>query len=162
MIEIWQECASLDTTRQRLADKVRKVMKKGWIPDLNLLEILQKINNDQDSNTVPDVARINKQKEPTKMTRQLQKVEMPHRSPQNDTKKIPNWKTPNQDGIHDFWFKKFTFIHDRLSLKMDRRLQGAHVPKWITKQHWSKKTQAKEPSQPTTDPLLIYWWCGKY
>ena len=23
-------------------------------------------------------------------------------------KKIPNWKTPGPDGIHGFWFKKFT------------------------------------------------------
>ena len=28
-------------------------------------------------------------------------------------KKISNWKTPGHDGIHGFWFKKFTSIHDR-------------------------------------------------
>ena len=31
---------------------------------------------------------------------------------QNDTKKKSNWKTPGHDGIHSFWFKKFTSIHD--------------------------------------------------
>ena len=29
-------------------------------------------------------------------------------------KKISNWKTPGHDGIHGFWFKKITSIHDRL------------------------------------------------
>ena len=29
-------------------------------------------------------------------------------------KKIPNWKTSDHDGIHRFWFKKFTSINDRL------------------------------------------------
>ena len=28
-------------------------------------------------------------------------------------KKVSNWKTPGHDGIHGFWFKKFTSIHDR-------------------------------------------------
>ena len=32
------------------------------------------------------------------------------------TQKISNWKTPGHDGIHGFWFKKFTSIHDRLAL----------------------------------------------
>ena len=36
------------------------------------------------------------------------------------------------DGIHGFWFKKFTFIHDRLALEINRTLQGAQVPEWIT------------------------------
>ena len=40
-------------------------------------------------------------------------------------KRISNWKTPGHDGIHGFWFKKFTFIHDRVALKIKRYLQGA-------------------------------------
>ena len=27
-------------------------------------------------------------------------------------KKIANWKPPALDGIHRFWFKKFTSVHD--------------------------------------------------
>ena len=27
-------------------------------------------------------------------------------------KKISNWKAPGYDGIHGFWFKEFTIIHD--------------------------------------------------
>ena len=56
-----------------------------------------------------------------------------HRFTQNDTKKISNWKTPDNDGIHGFWFKKFTSIHHRLALEMNKCLQGAHVPEWMTK-----------------------------
>ena len=40
-------------------------------------------------------------------------------------KRIPNWKTSDHDRIHGFWFKKFTSIHDRLALEMNRCLQGA-------------------------------------
>ena len=40
-------------------------------------------------------------------------------------KRISNWKTPSHDGIHGLWFKKFTSIHGRLTLEMNRRLQGA-------------------------------------
>ena len=38
-----------------------------------------------------------------------------HQFTQNDTKKlkkISNWKTPGHDGVHGFWFKKITSIHD--------------------------------------------------
>ena len=53
-----------------------------------------------------------------------------HRFTQNDTKK---WKTPGHDGIHGFWFKKFTSIYDRLALEMNKCLQKAHLPEWVTK-----------------------------
>ena len=29
------------------------------------------------------------------------------------SQKISKWKTPGHDGIHGFWFKKFTSIHNR-------------------------------------------------
>ena len=61
MIEILQQCASFQTS-QRLADQVRTMVKKGWFSDLEILEIHQKINNQQDSNTVPDTSNINKKK----------------------------------------------------------------------------------------------------
>ena len=48
-------------------------------------------------------------------------------------KRIPNFKTPSHDRIHGLWFKKFTSIHDRLALEMNRCLQGAQVPDWMTK-----------------------------
>ena len=48
-------------------------------------------------------------------------------------KKVSNWKTPGHDGIHGFCFKKFTSIHDRLALEMNKCLQTAHVTEWMTK-----------------------------
>ena len=74
MIEIWQECASFQTS-QKLTDQVRTIIKKGWFSDLEILEIHQKINNEQDSNTVPDTSNENS---PTEMKHQLWKMETPH------------------------------------------------------------------------------------
>ena len=65
MIEIWQECSSLQTS-QRLADQVRTIIKKGWFSVHEILEIHQKINNEQGSNTVPDTSNISIQKQPNR------------------------------------------------------------------------------------------------
>ena len=63
MIEIWQEYASFQTTRQRLANQVRTILMKGWFSDLEIQEKHKKINNEHDNNTVPDTSRINRQKQ---------------------------------------------------------------------------------------------------
>ena len=52
MIEIWQECATFQTTIQRLTDQVRAIIKKGYFSDLEILKIYQKTNNEQDSKTI--------------------------------------------------------------------------------------------------------------
>ena len=62
MIEIWEEYASFQIISQRLADQVRTIIKKGWFSDFETLEIHQKINNEQDSDSVPGTSIINKQK----------------------------------------------------------------------------------------------------
>ena len=49
------------------------------------------------------------------------------------TLKKSNKKMPGHDGTHGFWCKKFTTIHDRLALEMNKCLQEAHVPEWMTK-----------------------------
>ena len=65
MMEIWQELSNFHTISQRLADQVRTTIKKGWFSDLEILEIHQKINDQQSSdNTLPGTSNINKQKEP--------------------------------------------------------------------------------------------------
>ena len=62
-------------------------------------------------------------------------------------KRISNWKAPGHDGIYGFWLKKFTSIHGRLALEMNRCLQGAQVPEWMTK---GKTTLIKtDPSKGT-------------
>ena len=63
-----------------------------------------------------------------------QKAETTHADLDKTTlKKVSNWKTPGHAGIHGFWFKKFTFIHDRLALENNKNLQTAHVPAWMIK-----------------------------
>ena len=64
-------------------------------------------------------------------------------------KRISNWKAPGHDGIYGFWFKKFTSIHGRLPLEMNRCLQDAHVPEWMTKR---KTTLIQKDSSKGTDP----------
>ena len=62
-------------------------------------------------------------------------------------KRISNWKAPGHDGIHGFCFKKFTSIHGRLALEMNRWFQDAQVPEWMTKE---KTTLIqKDPSKGT-------------
>ena len=51
MIETWQECASFQTTSQRLTYQVRLIIKKGWFSDLEILEIHQKTQKQDD--TIP-------------------------------------------------------------------------------------------------------------
>ena len=74
MIEICQECSNFQITSQRLADQVRTIIKKGWFSDLEIIEILQKINDQQGNKTLPDTLNINKQKQPNR----LRKMETPH------------------------------------------------------------------------------------
>ena len=66
---------------------------------------------------------------------------------QNKTKNISKWKTPGYDGIHGFWFKKFTTLNDRQVFKMNKCLKEAYLPEWITKE---KTTLIqKDPSKNT-------------
>ena len=64
-MEIWQELSNFQTTSQRLADQVRMIIKKVWFSKLEIIEIHQKINDQQKSNnTLPGTSNINKQKQP--------------------------------------------------------------------------------------------------
>ena len=73
------------------------------------------------------------------MTRELEgleespKIEIHIELLKKTLKDIPNWKTPGHDGIHGFWFRKFSSIHDRLALEMNRCLQDAQVPDRMSK-----------------------------
>ena len=71
-------------------------------------------------------------------------------------KRISNWKTPGHDGMHGFWFKKFTSIHGRLALEINRYLQGAQVPLWMTKKDCINPKGSKQrncPKQSLTNHL---------
>ena len=49
-------------------------------------------------------------------------------------KKIPNWKMPDNDSIHGFWFKRFMTIYDRLTLQLSKCQQEGSIAKWMTKE----------------------------
>ena len=70
-------------------------------------------------------------------------------------KKISNWKTPGHDGIHGFWFKKFTSIHDRLALAMNKCLQRAPVPEWMTKERTIMSQKDPNKGTATNNYRLI-------
>ena len=63
-MEIWQELSIFQTTSQRLDDQVRTLMKKGWFSELEIIEIHQKINDQERRNALPDTPNINKQNQP--------------------------------------------------------------------------------------------------
>ena len=44
-----------------------------------------------------------------------------------------NWKTPGLDGIHRFWLKNFTSIHNKLATEMNKCIQKTEISKWMTK-----------------------------
>ena len=64
MMEIWQELFNFQTTSQRLADQVRTIMKNGWFSELEIIEIHQKIYDQERRNTtLQNTSNINKQKQ---------------------------------------------------------------------------------------------------
>ena len=67
-------------------------------------------------------------------------------------KTISIWKTPAHDG---FWFKKFTFIHDRQALEVKICLQGTHVVDWMTKRkyHIDPEEPLKETATNNYRPI---------
>ena len=87
-MEIWQELSNFQTTSQRLADQVRAIIKKGWFTDLGILEIHQKINDQQSSdNTLTGTSNINKHY-------QSIRKEPPNLENENSTQ--PNTAQPNK------------------------------------------------------------------
>ena len=56
----------VNKNNQKLADQIRTIIKKCWLSDLEIIEIHQKINNQQGNNTVPESSNINKQKQPNR------------------------------------------------------------------------------------------------
>ena len=63
MIEIWVEYFTPKTTSQKFADQVRTIIKKCWFSDHEIIEIQQKINDQQGNNILPDTRNINEQKQ---------------------------------------------------------------------------------------------------
>ena len=47
--------------------------------------------------------------------------------------KMPNWKAPGPDGLHGFWLKKFTSLHQVMVKHLDYCIKTWDVPNWMVK-----------------------------
>ena len=82
MIEIWIEFARFKTTNERLADKIRTIIKKGWFSVVELLELHQQIyweTYQQAHNTVTETLNSETQKLRSKNKRKVIVTETPHK-----------------------------------------------------------------------------------
>ena len=48
-------------------------------------------------------------------------------------RKIANWKTPGSDCAQDYWFKRFSRWHSRLTEHLQTCIVVGDVPTWMTK-----------------------------
>ena len=48
-------------------------------------------------------------------------------------KKMPKWKACGPDGVHGYWLKEFSSLHERLAVQLDVCLSAGDVPVWMTK-----------------------------
>ena len=46
-------------------------------------------------------------------------------------RKMPNWKAPDPDGLHGFWLKKFTSLHQVIVKHLDGCIKTGDVSNWI-------------------------------
>ena len=44
---------------------------------------------------------------------------------------MPNWKGPGPDGIHGFWLKSFTSIHEALANTLHNCVVSCQIPEWL-------------------------------
>ena len=45
---------------------------------------------------------------------------------------MSNWKAPGPDGVHDFWFKKLTNLHGRITNYVQDCVVTVKVTAWLT------------------------------
>ena len=49
------------------------------------------------------------------------------------SRKIPNWKAPERDGVQGFWIKKLTNLHERTAFQLNKILNGNQkLHDWLT------------------------------
>ena len=48
-------------------------------------------------------------------------------------KGMANWSSPGHDGLHAFWVKHFTSLHEIIAKQMNKCLTESDVPQWMTK-----------------------------
>ena len=48
-------------------------------------------------------------------------------------RKLANWKAPGPDGVHGFWYKRFSSLHAQTATQLNEYLAAGEVPKWMTR-----------------------------
>ena len=51
---------------------------------------------------------------------------------QKQVRRTASWKSPGPDGIHGFWYKNFTSLHETLCIQLDQCLRENSIPPWMT------------------------------
>ena len=46
-------------------------------------------------------------------------------------RKMPNWKSPEPDGVQGYWIENLNNVHNSIALCLDRCLQENNLPKWM-------------------------------
>ena len=46
---------------------------------------------------------------------------------------MPNWKATGQEGILEFWLKRFNSQHQRLTEELNENIQSISLPNWLLK-----------------------------
>ena len=44
---------------------------------------------------------------------------------------MPNWKSPEPDGVNRYWIKNLSNLHKSIALQLDRCLQENNLSKWM-------------------------------
>ena len=47
-------------------------------------------------------------------------------------RKMTNWKTPGQDGVHGYWIKMLVSMQERIALHLPSCMTRREVPDWMT------------------------------
>jgi hypothetical protein len=46
-------------------------------------------------------------------------------------KSMPKWKGPGPDGLHGFWIKSFSIVHESLSNSLSECINSCEIPSWM-------------------------------
>ena len=70
-------------------------------------------------------------------------------------KKMANWSSPGTDGLHAYWLKHFSTLHERVSSQLMTCLTSSLIPEWMTtgKTYLIMKDPAKGPTPGNYRPI---------
>ena len=48
-------------------------------------------------------------------------------------RRLANWKAPGPDGVHGYWYKRFSSLHYQMATTLNECLAADQVPDWMTR-----------------------------